>query len=75
MANHCQWMDDKQFVNKDRRFFEHAADSKKTPLTGNVIEIRKFGHRRNAVSKFFVTIFRILLDKYGEMCGLFANPS
>ena len=39
----------------------------------NVTKLRKAGSRRNAGSSLFVTIFKIILDKYGKMCGLFAN--
>ena len=40
---------------------------------GNVTKLRKAGTRRNAGPSFFATIFKIILDKQGKMCGLFAN--
>lgn len=39
----------------------------------NVIKLRKAGSHRNVESSFFVTIIKIMLDKRGKMCGLFAN--
>ncbi len=41
----------------------------------NGTKLRKAGTRRNAGPSFFATIFKIILDKQGKMCGLFANLS
>ena len=39
----------------------------------NVTKLRRAGSRRDAGPSFFVTIFKIQLDKSAEMCGHFAN--
>ena len=41
----------------------------------NVTKLRKAGSPQKCGAQFFVTFFKIMLDKYGKMCGLFANHS
>ena len=47
--------------------------AKSAPRKRNVTKLRKSGSRRNVGPSFFVTIFKIQLDKSAEMCGHFAN--
>ena len=69
-------------ANRNKNFthvktHNHSVRIQKNDLSAgvnpNVTKLRKAGSRRNAGSSLFVTIFKIILDKYGKMCGLFAN--
>ena len=48
-------------------------EKKSVSMKLNVTKLRKSGSRSNAGPSFFVTIFKIQLDKSAEMCGHFAN--